>query len=464
MKDEKNNISYSAGEIVQYLKGELSAGERHAMEKAAMDDPFLAEAMEGYEGMENKEWQTQLDSVRQKIADGEKSVKIITLRRPALKWWRAAAAILVLGGGTTLAVWLSTEKTKDNLPQIARVNPGFQVNPPEPKPSSLFATDSNVKDEFAVMNRQKSKVSPELMHDSVTTIYPTVADSSFIFKPGNTSQADMVKQDKPNKVAILEQNNANVPVVNNKPTGVLNNAGNANESVATNGSVVQTNVSLEENAKKRAEQKSAFLKRSAALNHNFGAQVVGPDNTPLPFANINIKDENFGTYADVKGMVRLVSTDSLVNIEVRSVGYTPRNYILHSNRVQDKIVLSEDENAIKSITNVKGKDLARNKQASRRATVIKDSVANVEPADGWDNYGTYVNNNFDIPEEVLKKESHGEVELIFDVKSDGRITNIKVGQSNCDDCAEAAKKLISQGPQWKVKKGKKASARIKMQF
>ena len=95
---------------------------------------------------------------------------------------------------------------------------------------------------------------------------------------------------------------------------------------------------------------------------------------------------------------------------------------------------------------------------------MKDSVVNVEPADGWDNYGTYIANNIDIPDDNLKKIMHGEVLVSFDVKPNGAITNVKVDDSNCNNCGEVAKRVIEQGPQWKVKKGRKASARIMLQF
>ena len=49
MNDHKEHISqYSAADIQRYVQGKLSAAEMHAMEKAALDDPFLADAMEGY--------------------------------------------------------------------------------------------------------------------------------------------------------------------------------------------------------------------------------------------------------------------------------------------------------------------------------------------------------------------------------------------------------------------------------
>jgi len=48
VSEEKNIVNYTAADIEKYWKGKLSSAEMHAMEKAAMDDPFLADALEGY--------------------------------------------------------------------------------------------------------------------------------------------------------------------------------------------------------------------------------------------------------------------------------------------------------------------------------------------------------------------------------------------------------------------------------
>ena len=44
---EKNKI-YTADDFARYHAGTMPAGEMHALEKAALEDPFLADALEGY--------------------------------------------------------------------------------------------------------------------------------------------------------------------------------------------------------------------------------------------------------------------------------------------------------------------------------------------------------------------------------------------------------------------------------
>jgi TonB family protein len=226
-------------------------------------------------------------------------------------------------------------------------------------------------------------------------------------------------------------------------------------------SAAKQNDDVEQLSRQRSQQ--ANSKKEATLNNFFTAQVVSADNSPLPFTNISIKKENFGTYADSKGMVRLVSTDSILQVEVKSVGYQAKTFALRSNQAQTKIILQEEETALKDKTVIGRADVSNN-QRSRRATLLKDSVVNVEPADGWDNYNTYVANNLDIPESNLKGDVHGEVELTFDVKSNGTISNIRVNKSLGTEYDEAAKRLLQEGPQWRVKKGRKTSASIKVQF
>src|SRR5712672_4784034 len=41
-------------DIIKYKKGEMSSQEMHALEKKALVDPFLAEALEGLEGISSK--------------------------------------------------------------------------------------------------------------------------------------------------------------------------------------------------------------------------------------------------------------------------------------------------------------------------------------------------------------------------------------------------------------------------
>ena len=48
MSESPGHKIYSAADIERYYNGLMSASERHALEKAALEDPFLSDAFEGY--------------------------------------------------------------------------------------------------------------------------------------------------------------------------------------------------------------------------------------------------------------------------------------------------------------------------------------------------------------------------------------------------------------------------------
>lgn len=459
MSKDNKNMMYTARDIEQYLTGKLSPLQMHAMEKAALDDPFLAEAMEGYEGMKGKEWNNQLSVLHAQLAEKGAVAKVIPLHdKPKNNWWKAAAAILILGAGTVLTFVLTKDKPEENnSPQIAQTintNKDSLLTGADETPASATEsqnlTTSPAKEELKTTGGSFASTETVKQVDDKRIPLPATTQTKPLPQTGVAS----VSEDKVIAVAPSPANN-NVPAANN-------NAALSEEIIAAKDKAAAKSSADAEASVRQRSLGFSTQKKEAAANNFFTAQVVSADNTPLPFTNISIKKENFGTYADIKGMVRLVSPDSLLTIEVKSVGYLPKTFSLRSGQPQTRIVLQEDVQAMRDQTVViKG---ANTNARSRRATLVTDSAVNVEPADGWDNYNTYVANNLDIPEEMLKRDFPGEVELTFDVRSNGTISNIRVNKSAGAEYDEAAKRLLLEGPQWKVKKGKKTRASVKVQF
>src|SRR5882757_7634393 len=76
-------------DIEGYHKGTLSARERHALEKKALSDPFLAEALEGSESISPEDFSADINELSGKIEHGHST------------WFtplRIAASVLFLVG------------------------------------------------------------------------------------------------------------------------------------------------------------------------------------------------------------------------------------------------------------------------------------------------------------------------------------------------------------------------------
>lgn len=454
-----NNIIYTARDIEQYLAGKLSPAQMHAMEKAALDDSFLAEAMEGYETMQNTEWNNELVALRTELTAKGSVAKVIPLHKPKNNWWKAAAAIFILGGGLALTLILTKNKNdEDKTLQIAESVKQAGLD------SNLLAINEAPRSVTVSLNPTASATQEEIA-ESKTKVAKTIsnlkADDNIIPNPN----APQFKQETKGDVAVVTDENKVTKAAESAPASPVLAENNvlAGEDIAISKKKTADRVNAEQEAISQKSQAASNVRKEAIFNNFFTAQVVAADNSPLPFTNISIKKDNFGTYADSKGMVRLVSTDSILNVEIKSVGYKPKTFMLRNNQPQTKIILQEDEVADKDKLVVVGYGTTTEKK-SRRVTLTTDSAVNVEPKDGWENYNTYVANNLDIPDEMLQRNFHGEVELSFDVKSNGTISNIRVNKSLGAEYDEAAKRLLLEGPQWKVKNGRKTSTSIKVKF
>ncbi len=471
MNNDNRNIVYTAKDIEEYLSGALPPDQMHAMEKAALDDPFLAEAMEGFEQMRGREWSKQLAILNQYFKEKKAGAKMALMPRTMGNRWKAAAAILVIGLGTVLTYILTNEKAgQPGNKEIAQtITAGHDSSPvkttPVPADNEKQLANPTGKTErpLTLSDAEKKAGKKEL---STENLQAFKADSNFIYKPANKTQPDLVKTAREVSAEETFKSKNNVASTNPMPPPQQHNPSISNEvsTVYNNGAEQpkRNNVNTDEDKKKLIPGAVQDIKTEQLYRH-FIAQVLAPDNTPLPFANISIKRENFGTYADVKGNFRLVSPDTLLKVEIRSVGYQPQVFTLHSNWALNKITLKEENVTMLEKTILKDRSVA-NIRISGRTSLMKDSVLNLEPADGWDNYGTYIANNIDIPDDIIKNDKHGELEISFEVKANGNISNVRIGESDCDHCAKSAKRLIEQGPQWKVTRGRKAAARIRVQF
>jgi len=179
--------------------------------------------------------------------------------------------------------------------------------------------------------------------------------------------------------------------------------------------------------------------------------VVDAQNNPVPFANVMNTLDNVGTYTDIRGNFNLVSSDSILHVQIRSLGYDAADYkLVPSNAQSGNLLLKEDER--KEI-------IAQNRKVVSSLS-RKDSAEIEEPEVGWGNYNTYIANNIQIPEKVRPKNTRSDVELSFDIDKTGQPINIKVTRSSqCKECDEEAIRVLKEGPKWK-RKGKKSKATV----
>jgi TonB family protein len=478
--EENNEITnFTAADIEKYWTGKLSPSEMHAMEKAAMDDPFLADALEGYKNTATAS--DDLKSLREKLDERLIALApVIPIKRNKFSWLRVAVAIIILAGIGLLVQQLvfkpeaqnavaEREKKKEEKGNDVVLNKQ-QLSPTNPASPTTLATQENQGTYFAVPldTHITTRVNQKFSNSLGATIpngdvKQDTLNATFDLIVINDKEAKEEKKDSTGENAVAKTDADGVKDrLEERPF----RKSSADSLRSQNLYKPKTPAAQDEKIagfedkwavapkRKFAETNGVLAGSSYGINltNRYNYRVVDAQNNPVPFANVMNVDDKVGTYTDIRGNFNLVSSDSVLNVQIKSLGYESNNYRLVPSSQIKSLTLKEDYYGRLKILD------------SNRlfvSNVIKKDTAELEePEDGWGNFNTYVANNIQIPETIRKKNTLSNVELSFDVDKNGNPTNIKITKSSqCKECDEEAKRLLKEGPKWK-KKGRRSKTTI----
>lgn len=173
-------------DIQRYLRGEMSAAEQHALEKAALSDPFLAEALEGLSNLTeaaleedletiSAELETQTEHVWQMPAAGAKrkaasevaasfaadELNVAPAPKPVVKSKRnwiwplriAALLLVVIGGYLFIPLLIDDQKEDLALQQEITKSDSKPEAGLTPDTTSTAATEIKEEKELAVVSK-----------------------------------------------------------------------------------------------------------------------------------------------------------------------------------------------------------------------------------------------------------------------------------------------------------------------
>ncbi|HET9825585.1 MAG TPA: carboxypeptidase-like regulatory domain-containing protein [Chitinophagaceae bacterium] len=432
MSEEKKHKIFTAADIEKYHKGLLSPAEMHELEKAALEDPFLADALEGY-GSARTNMDADLFELQQKLQQRTSRSGVVPLvsKRTSFQWWKVAAAVIIFGGLGFLTLKFVLNRKDNSVAEVKvkkeeqRAAATINGDSTSPKSAEESNSDTNNKVTETTPVKRRTPGKHEVETDDTTTSSAAVVTSVGVVI--NNKQRDK------NESVEAPQNDAGVA-----PSAAVKTK--KAEAAAPQAAV---------------DQRREFAKVQQQMN-SFTGRVVDSRNNPLPFANITNTRDNVGTYADARGYFTLISPDSMLNVQVRSIGFE-NSVIRLKNTASNQVVLQEDKIAPDRV-------LSLQKTDSIRSRVANMKLEEPEPLDGWTNYNTYMANNINVPDDVRIKHDHGQVQLSFDVNQNGYPVNIKIEKSLCQKCDEEAVRLIRQGPKWRQKNKKAQRVTVSVPF
>jgi len=335
----------------------------------------------------------------------------------------------------------------------------------------IFQVSTSSKTKEVAVKMEEKKPTAPASSTIVDSSKSTIAESTRV--AGKNKQIDAKTKPNPETKKTTqpdlnsEANKSDLAVEITKPSQPASNYKEQRDSIDVSpSSAVKAPAAIEKKSiaptdDKLSEAPQSFKKEESnnrQQENYFKGRIKDANNNPLPFANITNTRDNVGTYADAQGRFTLAAPDSVLNVQVRSVGFENSTVQLKNNVANNEVVLEESKTTAARGLSVKKPDTDR----SRTANVKFEEL---EPVDGWSNYNTYLANNINVPEDLKRKRDViREVQLSFEVNKQGDPVNIKVEKSLCGKCDEEAIRVVKQGPKWKKKNQKAKRITISVPF
>ena len=493
MDNGDNDIKhYTAEDITRYWQGKLSPQEMHAMEMAAMDDPFLADAMEGYSNANAATAETEIRELQHRLKERTSGATVVPLLKKN-KWWTVAALLILLCGVGALTYRLFLQNNYSTEQTTAAI-----TNKDSFASGLVEKADSNV-----------SAVSPQNGLDTLkfmnadTTAYPSYAtispDKTKANWSGSVSQQP-VREISTDDLQIPDYNykstrdslqliaraaeqekkaNANAYLKsetqrNDSPAYAQNDASrsrrNAPESLDGRAAgVVQRNVQNNQATVPAARD----LEQNNLAFNNFSGRVLDRNNMPIPYATVRTNNAPL-TATDQNGYFNIKSYDSVLNLSATSIGFVARNFTMRNNEPVD-VVLDHADKKLQEVV-VVGYGTQKKKDVTGSPT-LSVFVMDTEPVVGWSDYNKYIETNrfATVPTQKVFEDyqrrrdtaatgARREVVVVFNVSKTGKLSNFRIEKSLGKQEDAEAIRLIKEGPAWRVLSNKKTKARVIIPF
>lgn len=294
-KEEKNSKRFTAEDIQRYYAGTMPAAEMHDLEKAALEDPFLADALEGYQYTQQAEEDL---AYLKKIIDRRTKVKTVAIpaRKPQTPWFSIAALfLLVAGAGWIATQFFPLEKNEQALLKKQMADTAVY------SPSETMVADSIQKEEAATIITSADPLSPELKH---------------------TERKSIARQ----KQRV------------------------ANNSVANRDKPLQGSFDDEE---VETQVPAAPMQRAATASISpvniYKGKVVNTRNEPLPSVSVILSNRAQGVLTDENGQFKIESPDTAITATVSAVGFQTNQLYLNKPNVESKVILKEGSSSLNEV-------------------------------------------------------------------------------------------------------------------
>ena len=408
---EKSKI-YTPADFERYHAGTMPANEMYELEKAALEDPFLADALEGY--TYTPSFKNDITELKEKLNKKRKRKNGFSISSFAQSgWWRIAALFIVITGAGYFFYKLNYKNNKN--PLAVKEIKSF----PPKKDSAINNNDTFAKtNDVAFESHQLS----------------TDEEKEKINSPAIKSQVQ--------KEPIANKNDNDIQL--SKISGRSNS---------------------EESDSIKFDMTTGKSDKKIVPRYLLKGKVTDENGSPVAFATIQNKNKAEATVADSSGLFLLSSPDSNTTVMITAPGYERKNFALQKDK--ELVIAMNKSSANLAEVVVTGYSKKKQSHITGSSTqVLKEKVSGVEISQkpilsNNEKFDQYINDNIKPVYDESDSLLTGEVLLSFAVNKKGRPYKIQVVKSSCKACEKEAKQLLESGPRWNNENHKLKTVLIK---
>lgn len=404
--------------LLDYIRGPRKGKEAHRLERESMQDPFLADAMDGYNQVEGNHEQ-RIEKLRMQVSAHSAKKK----NTRAIIW--SIAACLVIGFGIS-SYFLFLKKSMTDEVFIAKESVSTKLAEPAVPPTPAIPATPTVP---ATPQKEIALATAKIKTDSTPVSEITAR------------QAD--KKDMVAKIQATSQPQQGTPVAT---VPVM-------EEISEETAALQEVVATMDTFGSESDKKMKLAKVAAVLpqNNMIKGRVTDEKGEPLIGASVTYKGTNIGTITNMNGEFSLVKKDDKKRLTAEYIGYDPVEIRVDTSRTM-LIAMNENKQALNEVV-VVGYETKKNKKSTTAGNVVTvkeqaEKEITPQPVIGKRSYQKYLKENLVRPTDEKCKDIKGEVVLSFFVDEEGKPQNITVIHGLCEFADKEAIRLVKEGPKW----------------
>ncbi|HEY3403664.1 MAG TPA: TonB family protein [Ohtaekwangia sp.] len=439
-------MANSRHDIEKYVKGELTPAERNALERRALDDPFLMEALEGAEQISSVELSDDLKQLHLALHDR------VNQKGKVIPFWvwpaRIAAGLALVAISTFVVMKFMQRETNSDL----ALKKEEKQLPATPQSQGPVASDSIVSEnevstvtpEAAVEEPKIASSKPAIVQGIQVT--PSESDEQLTMKDDHKTDGFISFKNKsiPAQEPVLAQQD--VVLDRDKETSFsysqpIEKTALPERAEAKTQAAEDVAEALQGRTAGIQAESDEYRSKRAVTERTISGRVTDEQGDGIPGVNVLIKGTDVGTVTDALGNYQIHIDDNKSDLVFSFIGMETLEEPVPQESVLD-VSLDQDVSQLSEVV-VVGYGVERTEE-EKEIPILELAV----PAGGRVAYKQYLEQNLRYPEQAIENKIEGRVTVQFTVDTSGKISDFNILKGIGFGCDEEVVRLIKQGPKW----------------